>query len=316
MAFSETKALALLKHAFQEKRLGHAYLITGSSDATRQKLAEELAAIVLSSSLLEVKRHPDVHMVGPESKSRKIVTEQMRGLEEALSLKSQQDGYRVAIIHDAERMVLSAANAFLKTLEEPPDQTLLLLTTSLPEALLETIRSRCLRLSIESGEEPEQGEYQQKVTASMESFFSEGREYDVAAAFQLARRFQELLATIRAGATKAAEEEFQLEKKHFGKTTEGSWEGPREQYFKATAEASVLAERSLLLDAIAAYFGKKLSAVAQELAQNREEALRLFRALDVVDRLQSSLEAGVQEGLALEASFLELVDLCGNASSD
>ncbi|MEI6416397.1 MAG: DNA polymerase III subunit delta', partial [Verrucomicrobiota bacterium] len=138
MAFSKNKALALLKNASQEKRLGHAYLITGSFHDGMETIAEELACMVLPCSLLEVKMHPDVHMVEPESKSRKILTEQMRHLEEALHLKPQQSDYKVAIIHDAERMMPSAANAFLKTLEEPPDQTLLLLTTSLPEALLET----------------------------------------------------------------------------------------------------------------------------------------------------------------------------------
>jgi len=309
MAFSKIQALDLLKKAFQERRLGHAYLITGSLHDPMETIAEELASLVLPCHLLEVKLHPDVHTVEPESKSRKILTEQMRGLEEALHLKSQQSDYKVAIIHDAERMVSSAANAFLKTLEEPPDRTLLLLTTSLPEALLETIRSRCIRLPIYSAEEPPQGECEKSVAEWMETFFYPGATYDVAAAFQLARRFQELLASIREEAAEAAKEEFDLEKKHFGKTTEGNWEGAREQYFKATAEASVLAQRSLLVDAVATYFGKQLRAASQEIDQDAAATIRLFRAIDVVNRLNSSLEGGVQEALALEAGFLELVEI-------
>lgn len=307
MAFSKTQALALLKKASQEQRLGHAYLITGSFHDGMETIAEELAAMVLSCSLLEVKMHPDVHMVEPESKSRKILTEQMRDLEEALHLKPQQGRYKVAIIHDAERMVASAANAFLKTLEEPPDQTLLLLTTSLPEALLETIRSRCIRLPIYSAEEPPQGDHEKKVAAFMKTFFGSDATYDVAAAFRLARYFQELLATIRKEATDSAEEEFHLEKQHFGKTTQGNWEGAREQYFKATAEAAVLAQRSLLIDVVVAHFGKQLQDASRASDQNK--IVRLLRALEVVEKLRASLEGGVQEALALETGFLELVKI-------
>ncbi|MCX6957218.1 MAG: hypothetical protein NT164_01575 [Verrucomicrobiae bacterium] len=306
MAFTKDQALALLKNASQEQRLGHAYLITGSFHDGMETIAEELACMVLPCSLLEVKMHPDVHMVEPESKSRKILTEQMRHLEEALHLKPQQSDYKVAIIHDAERMMPSAANAFLKTLEEPPDQTLLLLTTSLPEALLETIRSRCIRLPLYSSEEPPQGEYEKKATAWMDSFFGEGAIYDVAAAFQLARHFQGLLAAIREEASESAEEEFHLEKQHFGKTTEGNWEGAREQYFKATAEASVLSHRSLLIDVVAAHFGKQLKEASQ--ISSQKEIVRLLRALETVEKLRASLEGGVQEALALEAGFLELVN--------
>ncbi len=307
MAFSKNQIAALLKKAWEENRLGHAYLITGAFHDGMETIAEELASIVLPCSLLEVKLHPDVHMVEPESKSRKILTEQMRDLEEALHLKPQQSSYKVAIIHDADRMMPAAANAFLKTLEEPPDQTLLLLTTSLPEALLETIRSRCIRLAIYTREEPPQGEHEKKAAAWMETFFSGEITYDVAAAFQLARHFQELLTTIRSEAIALAEEEFHLEKQHFGKTTEGNWEGAREQYFKASAEASVLAQRSLLIDVVAAYFGKKLRAISQE--HNQHEAIPLLRALELVEKLRNSLEGGVQEALALEAGFLGLLQL-------
>lgn len=306
MAFSKNKVLALLKKALDENRLGHAYLITGSFHDGMETVAEELAATVLPCSLLEVKLHPDVYIVEPESKSRKIVTEQIRDLEEALHLKPQQSHYKVAIIHDAERMVTSAANAFLKTLEEPPDQTLLLLTTSLPEALLETIRSRCIRLPIYSREEPPQSEHEKKIAAWMKTFFSEEAVFDVAAAFQLARHFHELLGAIREEALEAAEEEFHLEKQHYGKTTEGNWAATREQYFRAAAEASVLSQRSLLIDAVAAHFGQELRTASQKIDQI--QIILLLQRLEVIEKLRSSLEGGVQEGLALEAGFLELVN--------
>lgn len=307
MAFSKDRVIALLKKALEEERLGHAYLLTGSFHDGMETVAEELASILLSCSLIEVKTHPDVHMVEPESKSRKILTEQMRDLEEALHLKPQQGHYKIAIIHDAERMVTSAANAFLKTLEEPPDQTLLLLTTSLPEALLETIRSRCIQLPIYSAEKPPQSECEKKIAELMKLFFEREKKYDVAAAFQLARHVQELLASIREEAAESAEEAFHLEKQHFAKTTEGNWEGAREQYFKATAEASVLAQRSLIIDAVASYFGEELRNISNE--SDNKEVVKLLRYLEAIETLRGSLEGGVQEALALEAGFLELVKI-------
>ena len=95
--------------------------------------------------------HPDFHSVRPESKSRHITVEQVRELERELYLRPFSAPLKVAVIFDAERMCLggaSAANAFLKTLEEPPAHTLILLTSGRPAMLLPTIISRCLRLDL------------------------------------------------------------------------------------------------------------------------------------------------------------------------
>ena len=84
--------------------------------------------------------HPDLRVVQPESKSRRIVIDQIRELEHAIQRKPLLAG-KVAIIHDAERMQPQAANAFLKTLEEPPEGSLILLLSTVPEAILETVLS-------------------------------------------------------------------------------------------------------------------------------------------------------------------------------
>src|SRR5207237_6964577 len=85
---------------------------------------------------------PDVFVTEPASRSRKIVVDQIRGLERALQLRTAGNRKKIGIIRDADRMQTQAANAFLKTLEEPPQNSLLLLLTALPEALPETIVSR------------------------------------------------------------------------------------------------------------------------------------------------------------------------------
>ena len=88
--------------------------------------------------------HPDLHVVQPESKSRRIVIDQIRELEHSIQRKPLVGGSKVAIIHDADRMQPQAANAFLKTLEEPPPGSLILLLSTVPEAILETVLSRCV----------------------------------------------------------------------------------------------------------------------------------------------------------------------------
>lgn len=314
MSFSKEQALDLLKKAKRDQRLAHAYLITGSRHIGIETVAEELASIVLDTGLLHLKEHPDFHVIEPESKSRKILTEQIRNLEEALHLKPQKSDYKVAIIHDADRMMTAAANAFLKTLEEPPDKTLLLLVSSLPEVLLETIRSRCIVLPLYSTNERPHEENEIKMASLMEQFFGKGAPTDVTAAFQLTRAFQTLLTEARKKAIETADEEFASEKKHYGKTTDGPWATRREEHFKATAEASALQQRSYLLEMAADYFARQLRKEFPHPPNNPDKKPKnnrktsLLRALQAVETLQNSLERGTQESLALEAGFLRIME--------
>jgi len=134
--------------SIEQGRMGHSYLLTGDRAESLENLALGLAAQVLGGAPQE---HPDFHSVRPESKSRHITVEQMRDLERELYLRPYMAPVKVAIVFDAERMCLggaSAANAFLKTLEEPPAHTLILLTSGRPAMLLPTIISRCLRLDL------------------------------------------------------------------------------------------------------------------------------------------------------------------------
>ena len=128
--------------------MGHSYLLTGDRAESLENLALGLAGQVLSGAPQE---HPDFHSVRPESKSRTITVAQVRELERELHLRPFIAPVKVAVIFDAERMCVgsaAAANAFLKTLEEPPAHTLILLTSGRPAMLLPTIISRCLRLDL------------------------------------------------------------------------------------------------------------------------------------------------------------------------
>ncbi len=89
--------------------------------------------------------HPDVFLLAPENGQIKVET--IRNLGKSLSYKAFEGKWKIVIIDNADTLNQSAANAFLKTLEEPPDQSLLMLISSVPELILSTIRSRCQRIN-------------------------------------------------------------------------------------------------------------------------------------------------------------------------
>ena len=104
-------------------------------------------------------QHPDVTRLSPEGDSTQILIQPVRDLAADLTLTSHGRGYKVAIIAPAEAMNHFAANALLKTLEEPPKRTLVLLVTSQPSRLLPTLRSRCSRLRLAGPSREEAARY-------------------------------------------------------------------------------------------------------------------------------------------------------------
>jgi DNA polymerase-3 subunit delta' len=95
--------------------------------------------------LLLAGSHPDFRWISVATDKKEIAIEQMRALSEALSLRSYRGGAKVALIEPAEAMSIKSFNALLKTLEEPPDDTFLLLATSRSDRMPRTIASRCMR---------------------------------------------------------------------------------------------------------------------------------------------------------------------------
>ncbi|MGE4490635.1 MAG: hypothetical protein AB7E95_13930, partial [Kiritimatiellales bacterium] len=97
--------------------------------------------------------HPDLAWLEPQSKSRQITINEVRDLIRQLSQTSFAGGWKAGVVLCADRMTDQAANALLKTLEEPPARSLLLLVTDEPQALLATISSRCQRISLAAEDE-------------------------------------------------------------------------------------------------------------------------------------------------------------------
>lgn len=126
-----------------QRRLPSGLLFQGPQGSGKKS-----AAVAIASSLLgSAEHHPDLISIAPEKNSIKI--EVIRQLISRVNLKPFQASHVVVIIEDADTMTTAAANALLKTLEEPPDFVLFILMTATPEELPTTIRSRCQRVAFQ-----------------------------------------------------------------------------------------------------------------------------------------------------------------------
>src|SRR5256886_11997040 len=198
MAFIRTTALDYLRRAHEQNRLAHAYLISGPPGSGKQQLAADLARLVNGTPVKDVfsAKAREIFVARPESKSRRILIEQIRDLEHALQMRASNGRRKVAIIPDADRLVTQAANAFLKTLEEPPKDSLLLLLSALPEALPETILSRCIAIPLAPNGQARSKKDEEKLVQSLQQA-SPQTSWRIQLAYRLAQEFQQLLRAIR-----------------------------------------------------------------------------------------------------------------------
>src|SRR6266513_3027270 len=198
MAFSRTTALEYLRRAHDQNRLGHAYLITGPPGSGKELLAADLASLVNDTPTKDVfsAKAREIFVARPESKSRRILIEQIRDLEHTLQMRASNGRRKVAIIPDADRLVAQAANAFLKTLEEPPKDSLLLLLSALPEALPETILSRCIAIPLAPNGQLEARDEEKELVKLLQQV-SRQQSWTIQFAYRLAQEFQRLLRSVR-----------------------------------------------------------------------------------------------------------------------
>lgn len=148
----QDRIIALLRKSLESGRISHAYLFEGIDAGCLKDTALALVQAVFcgatdgcgeceSCRKVRAQRHPDLHLLQPDGAFIKV--DQIRDLQRELSLRPYQARKKACIIEDADRMNPASGNAFLKTLEEPPGDALLILLTTHGEGILPTIRSRC-----------------------------------------------------------------------------------------------------------------------------------------------------------------------------
>ena len=148
-------AVGILRRSLAANRVAHAYLFEGidgcGKTLTALSLVEALfcgspepCGACLACRKMAKLQHPDLHLLEPEKGVIKI--DRIREIQKELSLRPVEAPKKACIVSQADRMNQAAANAFLKTLEEPPGSAVLILLSDSPTALLPTILSRCQRL--------------------------------------------------------------------------------------------------------------------------------------------------------------------------
>src|SRR5436190_16532515 len=320
MAFSRTTALDYLRHAIDQNRLGHAYLISGPPGSGKQQLAADLASLVNGTPATEVfsAKAREIVVARPESKSRRIVIEQIRDLEHALQMRARNGRRKVAIISDADRLQPQAANAFLKTLEEPPKDSLLLLLSALPEALPDTIRSRCIAIPLARDGQIQASEEDKELVKLLQQISHE-RIWTVQFAYRLAQEFQRLLRSVREEVKSETDEALKQEQIRYKEATDGAWLQEREQYYKARAESLYLQRRAELIETLFAWWSDVLrssNGVAQcSLPRARRETAALasrfstpeiLKRIRCLEELRDHLNRNIHEALAIEVAFLTI----------
>lgn len=306
--------IARLRSAYAAGRLPHALLIHEAPGAGGEWLAAWTARMVLCSNPGQAPcerctgcqraaqgQHPDLTRVGPVEGSVQIRIEQVRELSLELALTAHQGGYKVGILSPADSMNRFAANALLKTLEEPPPGTLLVLVASQPSRLPPTILSRCQRVRVRAPERAEAVAWLEAargpgdwdtVLAVLGTGPMAAAESDPAALVEISAEVARGLEQAAAGA--------------------GDPVGTAERWARSELPLRLICVENWLTERIRRSAGvgglfTELRAGAHPPRPGESLDLRqLFGLLDTVRELKSSFDAPINKGLALESLLRSL----------
>lgn len=323
MSFRYERARELIERSAEKGRLAHAYLLMGPTGSGKERLAMHMIGLanpeerLLPPESLEDLRSGFVSIVSPESKTRKITVDAIRAVEHTLQMAAPAGVTKFAVIRDADRMGDSASNAFLKTLEEPPPSSRVLLLTSRPEMLLETILSRCIRVPLAGRVVPE------TIGEGLRGFLdllaeqAVKKRVGVAIALRLMGAFSELLKSEKESIEEANKEAARAEVALYKNKTDGTYLKDREEYWEGVTASEYLDRRNRILEYLVVWFGDALRqqqgaphvdlpayAEATAALAGQFGVEELTRRLAGIERLRDHLGTNVNESLALEAAFL------------
>lgn len=313
MPFSLDQASGYLCEANAQGRIAHSYLFSGPEGSGKRRLVTRFFQAVNG----DLADHGDFHGIEPESKSRKILVEQIRGLEGSLRMHARRARVKFGVVYDADRLMPQAANAFLKTLEEPPEHSVLILVTALPEALLETIRSRCIEVSLLAPSARALTEEEAELVGELFRII-ETEGLSVATALKFARVFLAILGKVREKIEKEHGDLLKKDQAAYKQATDGTWLGEREEHLSALTESRYVKARANLILKLIESFGDALRikhkspfldledyrAGAASLA-GQLSSVELLKRLAAIQSLMDYLSRNVQEALAVEVAFLE-----------
>jgi DNA polymerase-3 subunit delta' len=329
------QGVQLLQRSLARGRLGHAYLFTGDQLTELETVARTLAQTLnclnpvrtdgIATDACDVcancrkiaqDLHPDVHWARPESKLRIITVEQMRDLMQQIQLKPSEAGYKISIIVAADRLNTQAANAFLKTLEEPPSKSVLILLSTEPQRLLPTILSRCLRLNFFGDGLPVLPPAQSEWLARF-SALAAGERKSLLGRYCLLDAILQRLAEIRAQVDESLSARSPLEQNEdVEKDLRDRWETEltaaiEAEYRRQRADVLMLIQwwlRDAWIHTLA--IGRDLlkfpDIAGAEAVARRITPRQALENIKIVEQTQRLLHTNVQEALALEVGLLKL----------
>jgi DNA polymerase-3 subunit delta' len=306
--------MARLRSAYCAGRLPHALLIHEAPGAGGEWLARWAARMVFCSHPEDAPcdrcascqraaqgQHPDLAVIQPLEASTQIRIEQVRELAAELALTAHQGGYKVGILSPADSMNRFSANALLKTLEEPPQGTLLILVATQPSRLPATILSRCQRVRVRSPE-PAQAIAWLEATRGPGEW---GRVLAVLGPAPMSAAASDPAAVVEI----AAEVRRGLEEAVTGGSDPVA---TAERWARSELPLRLMCVENWLTDRIRARVGggalfTELRAGAHPRGQpDSLDLQQLFGLLDAVRELKSSFDAPINRGLALESLLRSL----------
>jgi DNA polymerase-3 subunit delta' len=327
------RSFELIKAAYERNRLAHAFLISGALGSGKEQLASRLISLINKPSEntgmdlfgepveekilpLDEQESSWVRVIRPRSKSRRIRIEEIRDLESTIHLAAPAGETKIGVIVDAHCMTEQAVNAFLKTLEEPPNNTLLLLLSSKPQRLLPTILSRCVHIKLIGGRsmDLDGGE---ELIAELNQVAKKGFGNPITA-LNLKAVFTDFLTAKKSEVEAAAKAAAKEESATYKDATDGTWLKAREDFHDAAAQADYLEARSRYLDVILAWLADIIriknnaegldfpeSAPLLKSIAEKESTAKISKRLDALEKLRQTLETNASESIALEVGFLK-----------